>query len=137
MPLDPVLLDNTKAWFAKARKDIYSAEIDLAASPPAVEDALFHCQQAVEKALKGFLTWHDEPFGKTHQLRVIGAQCVELDSTLDSLVARVRPLTEFAWKFRYPGATYEPTIQEGRDALALAREAVEAILGRLPDEVRL
>jgi hypothetical protein len=31
--------------------------------------AVFHCQQAAEKALKGFLAWHDVPFRKTHTLK--------------------------------------------------------------------
>ena len=53
---------DTLAWFEKVRKDLRYAEIDLAAEPPAPEDALYHCQQAAEKALKRFLVWHDQPF---------------------------------------------------------------------------
>jgi len=76
MPLDPVLLLDTKAWFRKAMIDLRSAEADLAASPPILEDVVFHCQQAAERAIKGFLTFHQEPFGKTHDLRELAkAQC--------------------------------------------------------------
>jgi hypothetical protein len=46
------------------------------------------------------------------------------------------PLTEYAWKFRYPGEPEEPPVAEAEDALALARELNEAILSRLPAEVR-
>ena len=46
---------DTLSWFEKARKDLRCAQIDLAADPPAPEDALYHCQQAAEKALKGLL----------------------------------------------------------------------------------
>ena len=59
---------DTRAWLARARDDLRGAEIDLAASPPLLGDAAFHWQQAVEKALKAFLTWHDRPFRKTHDL---------------------------------------------------------------------
>jgi HEPN domain-containing protein len=59
---------DTRAWLARARDDIRGADIDLAAAPPLLGDAAFHCQQAVEKALKAFLTWHDRPFRKTHDL---------------------------------------------------------------------
>jgi hypothetical protein len=45
------------------------ARIDLAASPPLIGDALFHCQQAAEKGMKGFLTMHDRIFQKTHDPR--------------------------------------------------------------------
>jgi HEPN domain-containing protein len=39
-----------RAWLQKAQNDLRGADIDLAASPPLIEDALFHCQQAAEKA---------------------------------------------------------------------------------------
>jgi predicted nucleotidyltransferase len=49
------------AWLAKARIDLRAARADLNASPPITSDALFHCQQAVEKALKGFLAAKEKP----------------------------------------------------------------------------
>jgi hypothetical protein len=45
---------DTLAWLRKAEGDLRAATVDLGAEPPLVDDALFHCQQAVEKALKGF-----------------------------------------------------------------------------------
>ena len=50
-----------------------------------VEDVLFHCQQAVEKALKAFLTWHDRPFGKTHDLQRLGLRCPRVDPGLNCI----------------------------------------------------
>ena len=47
---------DTRAWLSKAEADLRGATVDLAADPPLLEDALFHCQQAAEKALKAFLT---------------------------------------------------------------------------------
>ena len=60
MAADPVLVENTKAWLAKAAKDLRRVEQLISAEEPDYEDAVFHCQQTVEKALKAFLTWHDE-----------------------------------------------------------------------------
>jgi len=34
--------------------------------------ALFWCQQAAEKSLKGFLTWNECSFRKTHDLEELG-----------------------------------------------------------------
>src|SRR5919199_4528664 len=62
MALDPVLITDTRGWIERAVNDLRGAQIDLAASPPLVEDALFHCQQATEKLLKAFLTFHNQPF---------------------------------------------------------------------------
>ena len=44
------------------------------------------CQQAVEKALKGFLTRHDVAFRKTHSLEELGASSEQMDPTLKAVV---------------------------------------------------
>lgn len=85
---------------------------------------------------QGFLAWHDVPFRKTHDLAEIGRQCAEIDPSLESLLRRAATLTEYAWKFRYPGDPQDPTREEAERALTLGREVYEAIIARLPSEVR-
>ena len=70
----------------RANDDLRGAEIDLAAAPPLLGDAAFHCQQAAEKALKGLLTWHDREFRKTHDLVELGGQCVAIDASLEPIL---------------------------------------------------
>jgi HEPN domain-containing protein len=76
MPGDPERVAETKAWLIKALVDLRAAEHLLVAQPPLTGLALFHAQQAVEKTLKAFLSWHDIPFRKTHDLSVLGQQCL-------------------------------------------------------------
>jgi HEPN domain-containing protein len=102
------------------------------ATPPFVRDALFHCQQVVEKAMKALLTWHDSAFRKTHNLEELGELCTQIDGTLAPAVEDVTPLTEYAARFRYPGAPWEPTLQEAQESIELARTFVHTILKRLP-----
>ncbi len=123
---------DTRAWLVRAREDLRGAEIDLAASPPLLGDAAFHCQQAVEKTLKAFLTWHDRPFRKTHDLVELGAECVAVDPTLAPHLGRTAPLTEYAWRYRYPGEPSDPEESEVREALDRARTALALALERLP-----
>lgn len=136
MPPDPGLVTETKAWFLKAADDLRAAECDLAATPPLLEDAAFHCQQATEKALKGFLTWHSVPFRKTHSIEEIGEQCLGIDHSLSAAVDPAVPLTEYAWRFRYPGEPEGPTLQEVDEALSMARAVLAAVLDRLPEGAR-
>jgi HEPN domain-containing protein len=70
MSLDPVKVEDTRIWFQKAQNDICAAELLL--TKPLVDEVAFHCQQAVEKCLKGFLFWHGQPFKKTHALNILG-----------------------------------------------------------------
>jgi len=49
---------------------------------------------------------------------------------------RAATLTEYAWRFRYPAESGEPALEEAEQALDLARQVFEAVLARLPEEVR-
>ena len=136
MPHDPARISETGSWLSKASKDLRAAAHDMQATPPLLDDVAFHCQQAVEKALKGFLVWHQQPFRKTHSLEEIGEQCLKLDPSLKPLIDRAVPLTEYAWEFRYPGEAEEPTLDEANLALAVANEVYHAVGARLPAETR-
>ena len=137
MQPDSTRATDAKAWLAMASQDLRRVEILLTAVPPDIEGALFHCQQAAEKALKGFLTWHDIGFRRVPDLDEIGKQCVETDSSLAGLLKGVGALSAYASRFRYPGASYEPAIEEATSARDLARDVMESIINLLPPQARL
>ncbi|SPE34414.1 hypothetical protein SBA6_370013 [Candidatus Sulfopaludibacter sp. SbA6] len=86
-----------------------------AVSPPLLDEAVFHCQQADGKALKGCLTWNGRTFRRTHSLEEIGERCLTIDASLREAVDQAVPLSEYAWKFRYPGEPGAPAADEARD----------------------
>ena len=135
MPRDTVRVEEARAWLVKADHDLRGARAVLDADPPLVDLGLFHCQQAVEKTLKGFLLWHNEVFRKTHDLAEIGGQCAAVDPSLEPLCRQAERLTVFATLLRYPGVPQDPPPEEGESALRLAREVYNAVLERLPGEV--
>jgi HEPN domain-containing protein len=123
------LLDETRKWIERAQGDMRAAEI-CAIELPA--PALFHCQQAAEKYLKAYLTWNQKVFRKTRELRELAAACALIDPALKSTLAPAETLSKYAWKFRYPGAPYEPDAQEAEAGRALAEQVRMAIISRLP-----
>lgn len=136
MAHDGVLVENTAAWLRKAWQDLRRVERCLAEEPPDVEDALFHCQQAAEKALKAFLTWHDQPFRRTHDLAALGSQCRGIDDSLGLWIDRLDDLSEYAWAYRYPTSFTEPPAPEVEEASSLAHLILAEVAKRLPPEVR-
>jgi HEPN domain-containing protein len=136
MPHDPELVAETRGWFQRAAHDIGAGQLNLSADPAFTGDSVFHAQQAAEKSMKGYLTWHSRVFRKTHNLTELGRMCADVDPTLEPSLERAARLTEYAWKYRYPGEPLEPSREEAESALALARDVFDAILGRLPAEVR-
>jgi hypothetical protein len=61
--------------------------------------------------------------------------CIDVDATFEAQLRRASRLTDYAWKYRYPGELDEPSREEAESALALAREVFEAILAALPADV--
>lgn len=133
---DPERVAEVRAWLTRAARDLSAAELSLSVDPPLLDVVVFHCQQAAEKALKGFLAWHDVPFRRTHLLEDLGAQVVEIDATLPTEMQRAASLSDYAWRYRYPSDQEEPPRSEAEEALATARMVFEAMLARLPLEVR-
>lgn len=135
MPLDPAQVAETRAWFRRSRDDLRAGRLDLTATPPLGADACFHAQQAAEKSLKGLLCWHLQPVRKTHDLKELGERCAAIVPELGAACRSVARLTEFAWRFRYPGEDLEPDVAEAAEALALAEQLVQAVLSTLPPDV--
>ena len=54
-------------WLHVAENDRQAVVACMAVDPPLPEIAAFHCQQAVEKLLKGFLVLAGINFRRTHE----------------------------------------------------------------------
>lgn len=65
--------------------------------------------------------------------RILGA-AVEIASDLDDLLREASVLTDYAWMYRYPGASVQLDSAEARRAENLAQRVLEAVLHRLPEE---
>jgi len=71
--------------------------------PLLTDEICFHCQQAIEKPLKGMLAEHGLPIQKTHDLTILLAQLLPTDPTLRSLRRGLKRVTRYAVEYRYPG----------------------------------
>jgi HEPN domain-containing protein len=136
MTRNPELISEVKSWFIKAAHDIRMAELALRDDPPLTDQAVYHAQQAAEKAMKGILCWHEWVFRKTHNLVELGESCATLHPDMEPLLRRAASLSDYAWQYRYPGAIDEPNEEEAHEALDLARETVAALLELLPPEAQ-
>lgn len=70
---DPAdIWEEVEAWLRIAHNAARAVETCLAADPPLHDIGAYHCQQAAEKVLKGFLVRASIDFGKTHDLGKLG-----------------------------------------------------------------
>jgi HEPN domain-containing protein len=122
----------------KAWRDLETARRAATGQPPFYDVAVYHCQQAAEKAVKAFLVHHGRPFQKTHDIEVLLDRAVEVDSSLSRLADAADALTPYATRFRYPNATFavEPQPAEYDEALQHAQAIYDFVLSLLPPEAR-
>lgn len=117
-------------WIAKADEDYHVAlGIMRFKKNPSFDSACFHCQQCAEKYLKGFLSRHQVDFRKTHDLRDLNRQCVEIDAAFELIAGQLVLLKNYAIKFRYPGAS--ATQQEAKEAVAAMKTVRNFVRARL------
>jgi HEPN domain-containing protein len=122
-------------WLDKAKRDLAAAERLMSGDTPLLDIGAYHCQQTVEKALKAFLTYHETPFEKTHNLVALLDLATKIDPGLVRWLEAAKTLTPYATEFRYPGELLAPGQGEASRALSDARAFLQDLDQRLPRQL--
>jgi HEPN domain-containing protein len=123
-----------QSWLTKAKHDLTSARVLAAQVEPLLDTAVYHCQQAGEKAVKGFLTFCDCEFERIHDVERLIRLALPYEGRFAEWVDVGRLLTPYATFFRYPGIMIEPSTSEFEQAISAATELYEFVLSLLPAE---
>lgn len=127
--------EGVRSWIRKAESDLKIARDEMATEEPATDAVCFHLQQCVEKYLKAYLLFRGEEIPRTHNLALLLSRCRRHDPDFQSLVdAGVERLTDYAVNVRYGEEFYLPSLQETREALALAQQVREFVRDRMRGE---
>ena len=125
----------TRKWVMKARRDLLSAKKLARGKDSYLDTAIYHCQQTAEKAIKGWLVYHDLSFEKTHDLRLLVTMASEVEPKFTSWFEVAEQVSPYATAYRYPGEILEPTEEEYLQAYKAASEFYQFICSLLPAEV--
>ena len=127
-----------KAWMVKAWRDLETARRAATGEPPFYDVAVYHCQQAAEKAVKAFLVHHGKAYEKTHDIEVLIDVASEIETDFSNLADAADALTPYATRFRYPNATFavEPQPAEYHEAMQHAQAIYDFVLSLLPTETK-
>jgi len=123
--------DVTLAWLERARSDLQLGRAALNAPGVLPEDAAFHAQQCVEKALKALLLHNGISFPKTHVIEVLldllKAQGTKIPKGVDAAFE----LSEYAVQTRYPGEWEPVTKVEARKSIERATLVLTWVEGQV------
>lgn len=125
----------TRKWILKARRDLLSAKKLGRGKTPFLDTAIYHCQQTVEKAVKGWLVYHDISFEKTHDLRLLVTMASEVEPKFTAWFDVAEQISPYATAYRYPGEVLEPTEDEYLQAYKAASDFYQFICSLLPAEL--
>ncbi|MFH0772610.1 MAG: HEPN domain-containing protein [Candidatus Omnitrophota bacterium] len=120
--------EKTKEWFKKGDSDIKTAEILIRDADPPTDTTCFHCQQAVEKYLKGYLTIEGIEFLKSHDLDYLLKLCKGGDNEFEAQREAVLTLNKYGIEPRYPAdIPVHYSFEETKRAIGLAKEMVKFV----------
>jgi len=109
-------------WFEYADMDLNTAEHLLTLHPQPLGIICFHCQQAAEKYLKGFLVLSEEVEPpKTHDLVLLQITCMKTNGSFHSIGRACEVLTRYGVQPRYPNEI-EITEKDMQKAIEYARQ---------------
>lgn len=128
----------TREWLLKAKNDLTNARIVSGDPEGPLDTAIYHCQQAVEKALKGWLCWKGIAFERTHDLTMLINLAATADSGFSRYESAATILTPYASIFRYPGLSEDatPSRAELSEAMNHAAAICDFVSSLLPADVR-
>lgn len=109
----------SQIWFDYAQKDLNAAvalnESDI------VGYALYHIEQATEKALKAYLIATNTKFALTHDLVPLLNSCCKNDAQFQNFSADIKKINPYSTQSRYPNNSYvEPTPETVKSLIARA-----------------
>jgi HEPN domain-containing protein len=122
-------------WLKKARRDLLSAKRLTRGNDPYLDTAIYHCQQCIEKSVKGWLVYHDQSFEKTHDIRLLVTLASEVEPKFTEWFDAAEQVSPYATAYRYPGELLEPTEEEFQQAFKSAGQFYNFICSLLPIEL--
>lgn len=128
---DPLLRwGRVERWIEYAEVDVRIAAACMNMNPPTRGGAAYHCQQAAEKLLKGFLVQAGIDFRRTHDLSELGDLVLSQFPFVEGMVRAIEDCTVWGVAYRYPGDNV-PDPEPETDTLVKAL----AVIGALRQEL--
>lgn len=118
-------------WLKIVEDDLKSAKALLKAE--IFSSAVYHCQQAAEKALKAYLAFKDQKIIKIHDLVMLVEVCNKFDKDFETLYESAEYLNPFVTKFRYPTEFDIPDYEDTKNAIEQADRIVKFVLKKIAE----
>jgi HEPN domain-containing protein len=122
-----------KTWINLAERDYaVASHLNETFLPLPVEIICFHCQQAVEKALKAILAYYEDSIPKIHDISVLLQLCkahtdeIHIDEKISETVTNFAVMTRYTEDRRdFTEDTAEFALKQAKQALEMVKQALD------------
>ncbi|MBE6935317.1 MAG: HEPN domain-containing protein [Ruminococcaceae bacterium] len=115
-------------WYDKARHDLDGARV-LVEHGGIYDLAAFHCQQAIEKALKGWLLQHTGRLHDGHSLVFLSREAKRRGAKIDRYMRDCAFVNQFYIETRYPAdIPTEVSREDAAECCQIAEDVMEALM---------
>ena len=129
-------INAVNAWLKKAENDLRTSEFIMTMDDPPYDTVCFHAQQCAEKHIKGFLTFHEIDFPKTHSIEDLVLLCKDIAPSLESEIGNIEVLSIYAVETRYPSEIYyEIPEEKAHEAIEFAKKVKSVVLKYLEGKI--
>ncbi len=127
-PPDKIRDEFVRQWLSKAEEDFNAAKSLITYGASFLSTVCFHSQQAAEKYLKAFLTYHQVEFPKTHDIGELLDLIAPTHKKLSESLRDVIVLTNYGVDVRYPGDFPDVTSSDAQQAIQMAEKVRRSVL---------
>lgn len=114
-------------WYDKAEKDLFGAKI-LLAHEGDTSLVTFHCQQAIEKALKGYILKNGLELIEGHSLIYLCKQALKYNNSLKQYMKDCAYVNQFYIETRYPAdVPTEINDEEAKECIEISEKIINYI----------
>ena len=128
-------VNRIKDWFYQADQDFGTAIIVFQHVPSYFETVAFHCQQAVEKYIKGLLVYYDSNFKKTHDVVFLLELLADKTNISADLYSKALSMEGFGVEIRYPNHKIYLTHEELDNTIKIAQEFRTFVMNKIDFKV--
>ena len=119
-----VFISKNAELFFKALEDIWMAELSWYGSP---NNSAWHCIQAAEKLLKGFLRCLKQEYDYGHELMPLLYALTTSNKVSVEFEEYVMYLSDFSSSLRYKSMSSDPSPEEARVAIARTKYLLQEL----------
>lgn len=123
-------LSKIKRSLSASAIELRAAGIVFLSDAPVYEDVIYHCEAAIENAMRAFLTFKRKDAVPNMSVKQMAEACMETEPLLKKIVFKVILMKPYS-----KAAGFESNAAEAKEAILIAEKMFHTVLESIPIDV--